>query len=274
MPSAATPLFRRAIRRRGLGGCFCAGPYRDRRAGGRTATNVRTNSDGAYRFAGLADGVYAIYTEPAMDNDVPASLVEKGNDRAVTRWGYPSLFFPDASDLAGAAKIEVAGGQQAQANLLLTEEPFHLVRAAVIAPGSPTATATELNVTVTIQDGQGHQLSYSGQYDPASRSVQAFLPDGTYALMVTAISGHEPIQFGPARNPRPNAPQGPLIGQLDFSVAGHAVTGLQVPLGAQRGSTVQLSMLRSGLQDAGADAFQGNPLVVMVSQAGAGLPTA
>jgi hypothetical protein len=46
------------------------------------------------------------------------------------------------------------------------------------------------------------------------------------------------------------------------------VTGLQVSLGAQRGSTVQLSMLRSGLQDAAADGFQGNPLVVMVSQAG------
>jgi hypothetical protein len=125
-----------------------------------------------------------------------------------------------------------------------------------------------LNVTATIQDGQGHQLPYSGQYDPATRSVQAFLPDGAYALMVTAIGGHEPIQFGPARNPRPNAPQGPLIGQLDFSVAGHAVTGLHIPLGAQRSSTVQLSMLRSGLQDPAADAFQGNPLVVMVSQAG------
>jgi hypothetical protein len=252
----------------GIGVMLLRRTVQDGRAVWQAATNVRTNSDGAYRFAGLADGVYAIYTEPAMDNDVPANLVETGNDRAVTRWGYPSLFFPDAADLAGAARIQVSGGQQAQANLLLTEEPFHLVRAAVIAPGSGTATATELNVTVTIQDGQGHQLPYGGQYDPPSRSVQAFLPDGTYALMVTAIGGHEPIQFGPARNPRPNAPQGPLVGQLDFSVAGHAVTGLQVPLGAQRGSTVQLSMLRSGLQDAAADGFQGNPLVVMVSQAG------
>ncbi len=252
----------------GIGVMLLRRTVQDGRAVWQTATNVRTNSEGAYRFAGLADGIYAIYTEPAMDNDVPANLVETGNDRAVTRWGYPSLFFPEASDLAGAAKIPVSGGQQAQANLLLTEEPFHLVRAAVIAPGSRTATATEMNVTVTIQDGQGHQLPYGGQYDPASRSVQAFLPDGAYALMVTAIGGHEPIQFGPARNPRPNASQGPLIGQLEFSVAGHAVTGLQVPLGAQRGSTVQLSMLRSGLQDAAADGFQGNPLVVMVSQAG------
>jgi hypothetical protein len=252
----------------GIGVMLLRRSVQDGRAVWQTATNVRTNSDGAYRFAGLADGVYAIYTEPAMDNDVPANLVETGNDRAVTRWGYPSLFFPDASDLAGAAKIQVAGGQQAQANVLLSEEPFHLVRAAVIAPGGGTATATELNVTVTIQDGLGHQLPYGGQYDPATRSVQAFLPDGAYAVVVTAIVGHEPIQFGPARTPRPNAPQGPLIGQLDFSVAGRAVTGLQVPLGAQRSSTVQLSMLHSGLQDVAADGFQGNPLVVMVSQAG------
>jgi hypothetical protein len=252
----------------GIGVMLLRRSVQDGRAVWQTATNVRTNSEGAYRFAGLADGLYAIYTEPAMDNDVPANLVETGNDRAVTRWGYPSLFFPDASDLAAAAKIQVSGGQQAQANVLLTEEPFHLVRVSVIAPGSGTTTATDLNVTVTIQDGQGHQLPYSGQYDPATRSVQAFLPDGAYALMVTAIGGHEPIQFGPARTPRPNAPQGPLIGQLDFSVAGHAVTGLHVPLGAQRSSTVQLSMLRSGLQDPAADTFQGNPLVVMLSQAG------
>lgn len=251
----------------GIGVMLLRRAVQDGRAVWQAATNVRTNSDGMYRFAGLEDGVYAIYTEPAMDNDVPANLVETGNDRAITRWGYPSLFFPDASDLAGAGKLQVAGGQQAQANVLLTEEPFHLVRAAVFAPGG-SATAPELNVTVTIQDGQGHQLPYSGQYDPASRSVQAFLPDGTYSLVVTAIAGHEPIQFGPARNPRPNAPQGPLVGQLDFSVAGRAVTGLRVPLGAQRSSTVQLGLLRSGLQDAAADGFQGNPLVIMVSQTG------
>jgi hypothetical protein len=252
----------------GIGVMLLRRAVQDGRAVWQAATNVRTNSDGMYRFAGLEDGIYAIYTEPAMDNDVPANLVETGNDRAVTRWGYPSLFFPDAADLAGASKLQVTGGQQAQANVLLTEEPFHLVRAALMAPGSGTGTATELNVTVTIQDAQGHQLPYSGQYDPASRSVQAFVPDGTYSLMVTAIGGHEPIQFGPARNPRSNAPQGPLVGQLDFSVAGHAVTGLRVPLGTQRGSTVQLSMLRSGLQNAAADSFQGNPLVVMVSQTG------
>jgi hypothetical protein len=256
----------------GIGVMLLRRTVQDGRAVWQASTNVRTNSDGMYRFAGLADGVYAIYTEPAMDNDVPASLVETGNDRAVTRWGYPSLFFPDASDLAGAAKLQVSGGQQAQANVLLTEEPFHLVRAALIAPGGGTATASELNVTVTIQDGQGHQLPYGAQYDPASRSVQAFLPDGTYSLMVTAIEGHEPISFGtgPAapRNPRPNPPQGPLVGQLDFSVAGRAVTGLRVPLGTQRGSTVQLSLLRSGLQDAAADDFQRSPLVVMVSQSG------
>ena len=111
----------------------------DGRAVWQPVTNVRTNSEGAYRFAGLTDGTYAVFTEPAMDSDVPAAFVEPGSDRAVTRAGYPSMFYPDARDLAGASKIQVAGGQQAQANLLLTEEPFQLVRASLTLPGATKA---------------------------------------------------------------------------------------------------------------------------------------
>ena len=113
----------------------------DGRAIWQPITNVRTNSEGAYRFAGLTDGTYAVFTESSMDSELPAAFVEAGSDQAVTRAGYPSVFYPDAADLAGAAKIQVAAGQQAQANLLLTEQAFHLVRASVIphAANAPVA---------------------------------------------------------------------------------------------------------------------------------------
>ena len=35
----------------------------------RAAATTRTNADGAYRFGGLADGAYAVYSAPAMEND-------------------------------------------------------------------------------------------------------------------------------------------------------------------------------------------------------------
>lgn len=252
----------------------------DGRAVWQPATNVKTNSGGEYRFAGLADGTYAVYTEPAMDSDIPAGFVEAGSDQAVPRAGYPSLFYPASRDLAGAAKIQVSGGQQAQANLLLTEEPFHMVRASLTLPGAGNAPAdgSQMNVTVAVLDAQGHQLPYSGQYDQATHSVQAFLPDGAYSLLVTSV-GIPPVRF----TERPaalisrveNAPvQRPMAGQgqVDFSVAGHAVTNLQIPLAPEQSNVLQLSLVRSGLRSGAGQGTnnqgQPSPLVIMLSQAG------
>jgi hypothetical protein len=262
----------------GIGVMLLRRSVQDGRAVWQAATNVRTNSDGAYRLAGLADGIYAVYTEPAMDTDIPVSFVEPGSEKAAARAGYASLFYPDSRDLTGAAKIQVTGGQQVQANLLLTEEPFHLVRASITLPGGPRSTEadhSQLNVTVSVLDAQGHQLSYGGQYDPATHTAQAFLPDGTYSLLVTAINMQVPPQvqisgttsFAEARHLSKDL-SGPMIGRIDFAVAGHAVTNLQVPLTPQRSNLLQLAMIRSGQQQDNANSFQGNPLVIMVSQAG------
>ena len=247
----------------------------DGRAVWQPVTNVRTNSDGNYRFAGLGDGTYAVYTEPALESDIPAAFVEAGSDRGVTRSGYPSIFYPDARDLTGAAKIQVAGGQQAQANLLLTEEPFYMVGANLTLPGNARADA-QLSVNVTILDGQGHQLPYSGQYDPATHTVQAFLPDGSYSLQVTTMAMPSLVHFGDRRVPNissgradeNNSPDGPLIGRAEFSVEGRAVTHLQIPLAMQRSNTIQLSLLRSGVRETANTNAQPPPIVVMLSQAG------
>jgi hypothetical protein len=248
----------------------------DGRAVWQPLTNVRTNSEGAYRFAGLTDGTYTVFTEPSMDSDIPAPLVEVGSDQAAIRAGYRSVFYPDAQELSEATRIHVAAGEQAQANLLLAEEPFHLVRAVVILPKSGDAPgASPLNVNVTVFDGQSHQLPYSGQYDQATRSAQVFLPDGTYSLQVTAINPPEVVHFGSRvaaiRSDHSGASphQGQLIGRADFSVAGHAVTHLQIPLVSQRSNLVQVSLVHSTtVQQTANSGPQQAPLVIMLSQAG------
>jgi Carboxypeptidase regulatory-like domain len=250
----------------------------DGRAIWQPVTNVRSNSDGAYRFAGLTDGTYAVFTEPSMDSEIASGLVESAGAQAVTRAGFPSVFYPDAPDLAGAAKIQVAAGEQAQANLLLPETPFHLVRAVLVLPRAGSATASApLNVDVSVLDGQGHQLPYGGQYDAGTNSVQAFLPDGSYTLQVTTMGVPSLFHYGGRRVPNissgrtddNNSPDGPFIGRAEFSVAGHAVTHLQIPLSAQRGNTIQVSLIRSGIsrQQESAGGQQA-PIVVMLSQAG------
>ena len=241
----------------------------DGRAVWQAATNVRTNSDGVYRFAGLTDGTYAIYTEPAMDSEIPVSSGDPGNEKAVTRAGYPSVFYPDARDLGGAGKIQLAGGQQTQANLLLTQEPFHMVRAVLTLPGAggSPADSPQLNVTVTILDAQGRQLPYSGQYDPATHFVQAFLPDGTYTLQVTALGAPRTLSLSGRRLSIAGTP-GSLIGQVDVSLSGHAITNLQIPLTPQHSNVIQVSLLRTNAQSQPNNSAQQSPLVVMVSQAG------
>ena len=249
----------------------------DGRAVWQPVTNVRTNSEGAFRFAGLTDATYTVFTQPSLDSDIPATFVEAGSNQAVTRPGYPSVFYPDAPDLTGAARIQVAAGEQAQANFLLTQEPFHLVRATVMLPRSGAGPSEPpLNVNVAVLDSQGHQLPYSGQYDQGTHSAQAFLPDGTYSLQVTAISPPEVVHFGPQRvaairndSSTASSHQGQLIGRADFSVAGHAVTHLQIPLASQRGNVIQVSVVHSATtQQTSNSPAQQAPLVVMLSQAG------
>jgi hypothetical protein len=189
------------------------------------------------------------------------------------RAGYPSVFYPDARDLSAAGRIQVAGGQQAQANLLLTEEPFRMIRAGLTLPGGGSlSSGAPLNVNVNVLDAQGHQLPYGGQFDPATHSAQAFLPDGTYALQVTALNAPRVLthlaRFAAAdHGDVTQGGEGPLIGQAEFSVAGHAVMHLRIPLATERSNTVQVSLIRSGSGQPAANA-SAQPIVIMLSQAG------
>ena len=67
-----------------------------------------------------------------MDSDMASNLVESNKGGNGARNGYASgIFYPDSHELAGAAKIKLAGGEQAQTDLSLTLEPFHSVTAIV-----------------------------------------------------------------------------------------------------------------------------------------------
>jgi hypothetical protein len=241
------------------------------------AGNARTNADGRFRFGGLADGSYALYSAPAMDSDTLPGLVEPGNARAAERNGYPSLFFPDAHDLAGAAKMQLQGGTQTEANLSLTLQPFHAVTASVLFPGG--AERNESNgepdigrvlaafsgegqppymAQATVTDGQGHQLPYVANYDQATHSVQAFLPDGNYMFTVTA-SRPMGLRAGSGNSFQGVPPEDDrMMGGLEFAVAGHPVTNLRVPLAKAPRSQVQVNLARTatntGATGSGADA--------------------
>ncbi len=256
----------------GIGVMLLRRTVQDGRGVWQTATNVRTNSEGEYRFAGLGDGAYAVYTEPAMESDPASSTIEAGRDTQVARSGYASVFYPEARDLAAAGKLELSGGQQAQANFALTLEPFHVVRAKVVSPDGGQASAADraaMAYSVVVLDAEGHPLSYAAQYDQESRTVQSILPDGTYSLLVTAMSLHRPEEsadggYGSSVATLTRS----LIGQADFSVDGQPVVNLRIPLTTQRSNPIQVSVLHSGAHPASNNYAQGEGVYVTLSQAG------
>lgn len=237
------------------------------------AANTRTNSDGSYRFGGLSDGVYAIYTIPTLESEPATDLIASGSAVRVVRSGYASTFYPDARELSGAAKIKVLKGEEAPANFQLMLEPFQAVTATVSPPhnsSSSEAGGAAQSYIVSVLDSAGHQLPYNAQYDQGTHVIQALLPDGSYTLMVSSRPGrmnilHEGLGFSINAQP--------LVGTVDFSVAGHPPPNLRVPLTASHGNPIQLTMNHSASSPPppGSDGAGGGQVIVLLSPAGASI---
>lgn len=221
---------------------------RDGRAVWQEAGTARTNSEGAYRFGGLTDGSYAVYTMPAMESDAP-TFVQVGIPGKVARAGYPSVFYPDARDLGSAAKIQLHGGEQAQANIALTLEPFQPVVATVTMPGAAD------NVSVQVVDGRGNLLPYTAQYDASTHTVHAMLPEGSYSLSASVTSRVFHIAATRDAGGLTMMRQGShgLAGEVSFAVAARPVRHLSLAMAAVGNSPVQVSVTRT----ANASAQQG-----------------
>ena len=227
---------------------------RDGRAVWQVASTARTNSEGGYRFGGLTDGLYAVYTMPAMDSEGAANLIQAGVPGKVARAGYPSVFFPDVRELGAAAKIQLRGGEQAQANIGLTLEPFQPVAAMVTMPHGSERSE---DVSVQVLDSQGNLLPYSAQYDASTHTAQTMLPEGTYSLTASMTSRvfHIAATRDAGRFNMTRQGSRGLAGEASFTVAGRAIANIQLPMTEVGSSPVQVSVAREGA----AAAQQGDP---------------
>jgi hypothetical protein len=262
----------------GIGVTLVKRTVEDGRAAWLAISTVKTNSEGAYRFARLGDGEYALYTEPEMDNELDALLSAKNKEGAMARSGFPSQFYPEARDLAGAAKIHLAGGQEAEADITLTLQPFHSVAAQALLPsgkryGDENPAWQGMALTAQVLDAQGHSLPYRAEYDPTTRALHALLPDGSYSFSVTVTFSRVTADMAGNRNFTPAMDAAPLTGQVEFSVAGHDVANLRVPLLAQHANPLQVTVSRSSAQPSSGNSAseQPNGIYVALSEAGESL---
>ena len=212
--------------------------------------NTRSNGEGAYRFGGLPEGVYIVYTQPAPESELAVSVVAAGSAAKVARSGYPSVYYPDARDLAGSTRIRVSAGSTADANFNLALEPFYPVTAGDSSqtgiPGQ-TKTGMQTSYTASVMDASGHLLSYVAQYDEITHSLQANLPDGTYVLVVRGFMQPQTEAFGVIGGNREFRRMGALAGSVEFTVEGHPVTGLRFALGSPPAATVHLRFLHNAV---------------------------
>jgi len=191
----------------------------DGRANWSEGEHHQTTPDGAFRFSGLADGTYLLLIQPESDSGF---AVEPSCDANATAEisGYAAQFYPDAQESAAAARIVLAGGANAEANLILHPTKFHLVEAKLT--GTPTGPDWE--VTPTLLDRSGQDLDYPFHQEK-NHSFCAYLPDGAYTLIASAQAEVR----GPS-TPGSEAADKILLGSLDFSVDGQPNRSLRLPL--------------------------------------------
>jgi hypothetical protein len=234
---------------------------------------AKTNGEGAFRFAGLPSGVYALYTQPVLESE-PA-VTEVASRAKVVREGFASVFYPGTREFSGATRIRLAVGQQAEANLLLTPEPFYSVRASVILPNGKPFEGKGLEqafflsgprIVAVLLDTAGHPLAYSAQFDETTNTIQASLPNGSYTLIAGATSvgeGNAPRQGSKAERTRSEAKV--LSGLAEFSVDGQALSKLRIPLSAMPGWPIQLHVIRTATQPARASTSASRQLQELVT---------
>ena len=159
-----------------------------------------TDSEGEFRFADLAAGEYKVFTSEILDRD------QMTVDPRAQLYGFPPVYYPNASDFDSAAVIQVAAGATSSANLTPVRREYYPVRIGV-------ANATQGTGHNVLVFPQGHNgPGYSLAYNERERVIEGLLPNGAYTLELES--------FG----------QGATSGQMSFSVRGGPFVGRSIAL--------------------------------------------
>src|SRR5580693_3881004 len=165
------------------------------------AGSVSTRSNGEFRFAELSAGSYKLLTREQLDRD-PLTFDPRGQ-----QYGYPPVYFPNATDFVAAQIIQLTAGQIFQADISLVKHAYYPIKVAV---ANAAENVRGLGIVVSAQGhrGPGFALGYNSR----DQMIEGLLPDGNFTL--------EAASFGT------NA----ASGQLNISVKGAAVEGPRMTL--------------------------------------------
>ncbi|HXM64307.1 MAG TPA: hypothetical protein VN950_25825 [Terriglobales bacterium] len=154
-----------------------------------------TKSNGEFRFAELPAGSYKLLTRELLDRD-PLTFDPRGQ-----LYGYPPVYFPNATNFEAAQNIQLTAGQNFQADISLVRRAYYPVKVAV-ANVPDNVHGFSIVVSPQGHPGPGYALGYNNQ----TQMIEGLLPDGNYTL--------EAESAGPAAS-----------GLVNISVKGAAAEG-------------------------------------------------
>jgi hypothetical protein len=196
----------------------------------RTA-GASTKSNGEFRFADLAAGTYKLLTRELMDRD-PLTFDPRGQ-----LYGYPPVYFPNATDFAAAQTIHLTAGQIFQADLSLVRHEYYSVKVPV---ANVLENARGLAIVVSAQGHRGP--GYALGYNYRTQTIEGLLPNGNYTL--------EASGFAP-----------PSTGVVNISVKGAALDGPRMTLVPNGSISVNVKEEFTASEEAGSQgrAINGGP---------------
>lgn len=139
----------------------------------------QANSNGEFRFAALEAGAYKVITHEYMDND-PLTSVPGGQ-----LYGYPPIYYPNATDFAAASTIQLSAGETFQADISIVRHPYFPVRIPVANP--PEANG---GIGIEVSPSGHHSPGYSLGYNRQKRVIDGSLTGGNYLVEATT---YEPV---------------------------------------------------------------------------------
>jgi len=176
------------------------------------------------RFAELAAGTYKLITREQQDRD-PLTFDPRGQ-----RYGYPPVYFPNASDFAAGATIQLTAGQIFQAEISLVRQPYYPVKVAVT--NIPVGMGAGVGVVVCPQGHRGP--GYSLGYNDNDEMIEGILPNGNYSVQVSTYG------------------QTAMSGSVNISVQGAPVEGTRLTLAPSASIPVNLKEEFTASKDASA----------------------
>jgi hypothetical protein len=175
-----------------------------------------TNEDGEFRVVGLQAGTYYV----AVDQSTVTTLSQKGVPNAREQI-FAKVFSPGVPDLASATPIEIAPGQDAEADFTLSPELMYQVTGTLSAPSNEVT-----GLTFSRKAGDDSDFSQTAALQGGKFQVK--VPAGAYSVGGTMGGGVELTTPGAAVVIRSD--------EADLHVPLHAATTIPVEIEKEQGA--------------------------------------